>query len=336
MRTNIDSGVQDRRGFLVSASAVAIAGATLANTAIAAPALKMRGIYPIAQTPCTPDNKLDIASLAGQVRFCTKARVPGVVWPQLASGWITLSEDERMAGAEAMLAAARGTSTHVVIGVQARDGDVKASARLAKHAAAHGAPAVIALCSLPKEKASDGAIVDYFQAIGAATPLPFVMQATGNMSPELIGEVYKRTPTLACIKDEAGDPLANAGAIRSLTGGKVSLFAGRGARTLLDEMRLGFDGNCPAFGLCDLLQQTYDLWHAGKRSESFDLFGRYLAFMSIPGADPYVLITRGIFPQNARIREMPNSKNKIDDLSPSDKSFITTAYKEFLAPYQRV
>ena len=48
-----------RRTFLAGASAAALAGMPGA-VAAAAPRKKMRGIYPIAQTPCTPDNKLDL------------------------------------------------------------------------------------------------------------------------------------------------------------------------------------------------------------------------------------------------------------------------------------
>jgi hypothetical protein len=45
-------------------------------------------------------------------------------------------------------------------------------------------------------------------------------------------------------------------------------------------------------------------------------------------------MARGIFPENARIREMPNS-HKMEGLSPSDKSFIRAVYKQSLKPYAR-
>jgi dihydrodipicolinate synthase/N-acetylneuraminate lyase len=321
----------NRRSFLAGASAVALAGA--AGPAAAAPIRKMRGIYPIAQTPCTPDNKLDLPRLASQVTFCTRAKVPGVIWPQLASGWITLSDQERFAGAEAMLAAAKGTSTDVIIGVQAKDGDMAASARFAKHAQAHGAAGVIALVSLPPEKQTDGAILDYYKSIGSATSLPLVMQATGNQSVELVAEICSKVPTVACIKDEAGEPLDRIAAIRAHTGDKVSIFAGRAAHTFLNELELGFDGNCPAFTLCDILQRTFDLWQAEKKREAYDMLGRYAAFMTIPNVDPYSMIARGFFPENEVIRVMPNGKKSMDALSPADKQFIKRAYAEFLKPY---
>lgn len=322
----------NRRAFLAGGAAI-LTGAI--NDAAAAPRRRMRGIYPIAQTPCTPDNKLDLAHLAGQVTFCTRARVPGVVWPQLASGWITLSETERLSGAEAMLAAAKGSPTDVVIGVQAPNGDRAVSQRLIRHAADHGASAVIALVSLPAG-ASDAQIVDYYKAIGDASSLPVVVQATGQMSVDLVADICNKVPTVACIKDEAGEPLERIGAIRKRTGGRVSVFAGRAAHTFISELHEDFDGNCPAFTLCDMLQRTFELWHAGRRQQAFDIYGRYAAFMTIPNVDPYGMIARGFFPENARIRLMPNGKDRMAALSDMDKKFIREVYNQFIKPYTTI
>src|SRR5580692_6860097 len=78
----------------------------------------LRGLFPIAASPFTPDNKLDLDCLNAQVAFCNRGGVPGVIWPQIASGWTTLSADERFAGAESMINAGAGGKTSVVIGVQ--------------------------------------------------------------------------------------------------------------------------------------------------------------------------------------------------------------------------
>ena len=328
-KNTIDS---NRRAFLAGAGVATLAA--MADHADAAPTTgEMRGIYPIAQTPCTEDNKLDLIRLAAQVRFCSKARVPGLVWPQLASGWITLSNEERFAGAEAMLAAAKGTQTQVVIGVQARGGDVRQSAQFAKHAEAHGASAVIALVSLPPEKVNDAAVIAYYKAIGAATSLPLVMQTTGNQSVDMVAEVCRQVPTLACIKDEAGEPLGRIAELRAKTNGKVAIFAGKAAHTFLSELEEGFDGNCPAFTLCDFLQRSFELWHADKQREAFEMYGRYAAFMTIPNVDPYGMIARGFFPEGTRIRIMPDGKDTMAALSNTDKSLIKRAYAEFLRPY---
>jgi len=74
-------------------------------------------VFPIGETPFTPDNKLDLESLAAEVAFCNRGGVHGFAWPQAASNWTALAEDERMAGVEAILAAAKGGAAAIVIGV---------------------------------------------------------------------------------------------------------------------------------------------------------------------------------------------------------------------------
>src|SRR6185312_8917991 len=98
-----------RRTLLQALAAVAV----MPPPAMAAPA-RLRGLFPIAQTPFTTDDRLDTAALAHQVTFCARTGVPGLIWPQLASNWSTLSEDERLRGAEALLATAKGTAVSVV------------------------------------------------------------------------------------------------------------------------------------------------------------------------------------------------------------------------------
>ena len=111
-------GIIGRRGFLQSAGALALA-VGFAETSPAADAQgamlmtpsgkPLRGhSYPITQTPFTEDDKLDTDALAAEVRFCNRGRVAGMIWPVFANAWSTLSDAERVLGAEAILAAARG------------------------------------------------------------------------------------------------------------------------------------------------------------------------------------------------------------------------------------
>src|SRR5262245_46941097 len=96
----------DRRGFLRTLGSGA-ASLALARSGIAATGKPIAGVFPIGYSPITEENKLDIDGMAAQVKFCNRGGVHGFVWPQLASGWSTLSEKERMDGAEAILAAGK-------------------------------------------------------------------------------------------------------------------------------------------------------------------------------------------------------------------------------------
>ena len=93
------------------------AGAFGLALAPAASSKPLRGIFVIAQTPFTESDKLDLDVLVNQVKFVDRGRVHGFVWPQVASEWNTLTERERLDGAEAILAAGKKLRPAMVIGV---------------------------------------------------------------------------------------------------------------------------------------------------------------------------------------------------------------------------
>jgi 4-hydroxy-tetrahydrodipicolinate synthase len=330
---------QGRREFLFRFGAAAVS-VGLANTNFAAEGKPLRGLFPIGQTPCTPDNKLDLDSLAAEVKFCNRGGVHGFAWPQIASGWAGLTQKERMDGTEAILAAGKGGKTALVIGVQTHGSDVNAAIEYAKHAAQHGADAIV---SLPPEKADDNAMLEYYKTIGKSTDLPLFVQSTGDMSVDLVVRMFKEIPTMRVIKDEAGNPLQRVGEIRERTGGKLNVFSGNGVRTMITEMERGFSGHCPTTGLADVYAQAFDLWHSGKKREAFDMFGRVLAFDSIPNASSYVLIARGVFKENTIARAMSIAVGGAGGagrrvgapLDEAGKQEIRDALNTYLKPYLR-
>lgn len=328
----------NRRAVLKAVGSVA-AGVALSRSGFAAheaiPGSRpFRGLFPIGQTPFTQDDKLDFDCLTAEVKFCNRASVPGFIWPQIASGWSTLTTSERLAGAEAILAAGKGGSTALVIGVQTQNNDLAGAIAFAKHAAQHGADAI---CSLPPE-GDDATLLSYYKAIGNATDLPLFVQTIGNMSVDLIVEMFHTIPTMRVVKDEAGDPLARVTEIRQKTADKIGVFAGKGVRLMIDEMRLGFAGYCPVVGLSDVYQEAFELYEQGKREEAFDMFGRILAFDSILHADQYLLVARGIFKESTKSRPMPgmgSSSNSPSSLTDDDKKLVREALDTYLKPYLR-
>jgi dihydrodipicolinate synthase/N-acetylneuraminate lyase len=327
----------DRRTLLKTLGSVA-AGAALSKFSLAAGAKgsagkPLRGLFPIAATPFTPDNKLDLDCLNAEVKFCNRGGVPGLIWPQIASGWSTLSSSERFAGAESMLAAGKGGKTAIVIGVQTQGKDLPGAIAYAKHAAKNGADAI---CSLPPE-GDAAAVLEYYKAIGSATDLPLFIQSIGDMSVDSIVEMFKSIPTVKVVKDEAGDPLARVTELRAKTDGKLAIFAGKGVRQLMDEMRLGFTGFCPVMGLADVFQQSWELYEAGNLRESFDMFARIQAFSTILNADRYVMVARGIFKEDTKSRPTPGmgSGGSQALLTEAEKKVVRDALNAYLKPYLR-
>jgi len=318
-----------RRAFLNTLGGIAF-GAALHRTVLAGETKPLRGVFPIGQTPVTPFDRLDLECLENEVKFCNRYRVHGFVWPQIASGWDTLSERERLSGAEAILAAGKGGNTSLVIGVQDRDNNTDRSVAYAKHAAKNGADAII---SLPPAKASDRAMIDYYKAIGEATDLPLIVQTRGDMSVDLVVEMFRRIPTMKCVKDEAGNPLARIREIRERTEDRLAVFSGKGVRTMIDEMRLGFSGHCPTTALSDFYAAAFDLWHVGKKREAFDMFGRIQAFNSITGAQGYLMVLRGMFKEDTRVRG--SGGGAAGPLEAAAKQAVRDAWDEFMKPYLR-
>jgi dihydrodipicolinate synthase/N-acetylneuraminate lyase len=335
---------QARREFLWTLGGGAL-GLALAGRGYSAGTKPMRGVFPIGQTPVNESDKLDLECLQNEVKFCNRFKVHGFAWPQIASGWTTLSEKERMDGVEAILAAGKGGTTALVIGVQDKEGKIDNSIAYAKHAAKTGADAII---SLPPEKANDKAMIEYYKTIGQATDLPLIVQTQGDTSVDVIVEMARQVPTIKCVKDEAGNPLARVTQIRERTNDKLAVFSGNGVRTMIDEMRLGFSGHCPTTVLADFYAAAFDLWHAGKRREAFDMFGRIQAFNSITGASGYLMVVRGVFKEETKTRggSMAGAgtaaggggrggRGAAGSLDEAGKQAVRDAWVQFMKPHLR-
>jgi dihydrodipicolinate synthase/N-acetylneuraminate lyase len=328
----------DRRTMLKVGGAAAVGSALpsfgFAAALPASPQKPMRGLFPIGETPFLEGDKIDLECLANQVTFCNRGGVRGFAWPQIASGWSNLSKEERMSGAEALLAAGKGGKTAIVIGVQTKGNDLAGSVEYAKHAAKNGADAII---SLPPD-GDNAAVLEYYKEIGKATDLPLVVQTTGDKMPvDFVVEMFKAIPTMRVVKDEAGDPLKRITEIRQKTDDKLAVFAGNGVRVMVDELRLGFAGYCPVVSLSDVYEQAFELYEQGKHRESFDMFGRILAFGSIAHANQYLMAARGIFKDTTKFRPAPGmgSNSKQTPPTEEDKKNIREALNTYMKPYLR-
>lgn len=293
----------------------------------------LRGIFPIAQSPFTGSDKLDLDCLVDQVRFLDRGRVHGCVWPQLASEWSMLTDAERMAGAEAVVSAGRKLSPAIVIGVQAPD--VATAVKYAKHAAKAGADALI---SLPPAKADAQGFLEYYKTIGSATDLPLFAQAVGEVSVDQLVALSQAVPTLRYVKDEAGQPLERIGPLREKTAGRLEVFTGSHGKTLIDEMIRGFSGSMPAAGFADIYAAAWDLWHEGKQREALDMYGKAAILIheiTVYGMESlkYLLCLRGVFKTYA-VREKAEPAAHAQHLDEKSKQVLAQIL-DLMKPYLR-
>jgi len=147
--------------------------------------------------------------------------VHGVIWPQIASEWTSLSKQERLDGAEAMVAAGKGGKTAITIGVQGPD--MATVLEYTKHADKIGADA---LCSLPPANVTDeNALFDYYKAIGTASDLPlFVQSQPIPLSMDLIARMFKEIPRSGRSRTKPGTlwPASRKSARAPATGSRCS------------------------------------------------------------------------------------------------------------------
>jgi 4-hydroxy-tetrahydrodipicolinate synthase len=359
MAMQSDHNGASRRALLAGLGAAALATTRSSNASAAdvqgarlrTPSGKpLSGLYPILQTPFTPDDRLDTAALTAEVDFINRGRVNGMIWPVFASSWSTLSDAERIEGAETILAANKGKKAAAAIAVQNTKWDVPTSVRYAKHAAAHGADALVAIAPNNGWNVSDREVIDYYKAIGAATDLPLVVQTRGTISAQLLLEIFHQVPTVKASKDEVGDPLERISTLMRGSDNKLAVWAaggGTGAQ-LIEELPLGFAGLCPTPQYSDILQQVQELYWAGKKREAFDMWARVQGFAALPGATDYMMVARGVFKETTKFRPQPmepeaggggggggGRSRAVTPMADDRKAFLRQAMEDYLRPVMR-
>jgi 4-hydroxy-tetrahydrodipicolinate synthase len=157
----------------------------------------MRGIFIILATPFTESKAVDYTDLAREVDFMVRCGVHGMVWPQLASEYMTLTKEERFHGMETLAKAAQGKPPALVFGVQGPN--TAAALEYLKHAEHLGCDALIAIP--PTEAASAGDYARYYRELAAATKKPLFVQTTGGtrgITPpvQMMAELAREFPNL--------------------------------------------------------------------------------------------------------------------------------------------
>lgn len=271
---------------------------------------KFEGIFPIAQTPFTEAGAFDAETLGAQIEFLNHIGTQGVTWPVNASEWSQLTTDERLSGAEAMVRANRKTEAAkriaIVIAVQA--GDIDTAVKIAKHADKSGADAIIAIPYRSGVGATDAQQIEYYSAIGAATPKPLFVQAIGDISVDLVLKMAKQIPTLRYAKDEAGNTTS-----RLIEYGKkekvlTGVFSGKHGPNFVDDLMRGAVGNMPAAGISDLYVAAWHAFKAGKMDLAQDMQSKVLLMAMLAqnygvAGQKYMLQLRGVFKNTVCRRE---------------------------------
>lgn len=318
----------ERRAFITKS----VLGSLGASLALSAPSVQLlaahhegsalgkhepfKGVFPIMQTPYLENDDIDLESMARQVDFVIAGNGGGMVWPQLASEFYVLTDEERMNTAELIVKKAAGRLP-VIVGVQSTN-YWKASLKLAKHAESIGADGII---SLPPytSKASVEKAADYYRALAQTVKLPiFIQNSGGSYGPalptELIIELAKEYPSIAYIKEESNPVTHRIGAMVKGGGDHLrGVFSGGWGSSLLNELRRGCVGTMPGSSIVDVYAEVIDLFLSGKEKKAQAIFDKAIAMVTFKKPfsvqmEKEILRRRGIF-THTHMRTSPYTLN---------------------------
>jgi dihydrodipicolinate synthase/N-acetylneuraminate lyase len=286
-----------RRQFLALGSA-AVLNARAAGAGSSKP---MRGAFIIMATPYTTAKAVDYEDLAGEVEFLHRCGVQGMVWPQMASEYASLTREERMQGMEVLAKASRGKKPALVLGVQADD--KQGMLEYARHAEDLAPDAIIAMP--PKNAASLDDYRDYYSALCELANRPVFIQTTGGAkglepSVEFIVGLARKFPNFGYVKEEYEPVVSRMRELAAYRPDPIkSVFSGNAGRGWSYELRLGFDGTMPGAMFADVYALLWELHLAGKREQFREVFSKLLMMINldrqIPGVRNYMFKRRGVF-----------------------------------------
>jgi 1-pyrroline-4-hydroxy-2-carboxylate deaminase len=279
----------------------ALAGGVAALPARAAAKKPMEGAFIIMGTPYAESKAVDFDDLAGEVDFMVRSRVQGMVWPQMASEYTSLTEEERMQGMEVLAKAAKGKAPALVLGMQA-DNEAQ-MLKYARHAEKLQPDAVVAIP--PKEAESLDDYRGYYRALCKLAKRPVFIQTTGGApkiepTVEFILELAREFPNFGYIKEEHQPVVERGLALAKHKPGPIkAIFTGAAGKGWTYEMRLGFDGTMPGAMFADVYALLWELHKKGDRDKLREVFSKLLLMVNldqqIPGVRNYVFQKRGVF-----------------------------------------
>ncbi len=203
----------------------------------------IQGILSAMVTPFTADGTaLDVERLEALVDRTIEEGADGLVACASTGEFAAMSHDERRRVAEIVLGRTDGR-VPVVVNTGAMS--TAEAIELSRHAEGEGAAAIMAVPPF-YERLELSEIRDYYEVLAASVALPIVVynhpEATGvNLSADFVAELGREIPSVAYVKESAGDA---ANLIRLLTryGGDIGVLNGIDL-LLMTALQLGAVGS---------------------------------------------------------------------------------------------
>jgi 4-hydroxy-tetrahydrodipicolinate synthase len=240
-------------------------------------------------TPFTDGGALDRDGLPLLVERALETGITGFTVLGIAGEAHRLTDDERRQVVETVVKEVRG---RVPVAVGASASGTHIAAALARMAQDSGAQAL--MLAPPTGSRNLDAVLAYYHAVAAATPLPIVLQdepvtTQVMMPPAFIGRLVGEISRIEAVKLEEAPTLPKITRLRALCERRVPIFGGLGGCYFFEELSRGADGAMTGFPYPEALRAIREHFVAGRRDEARALFYRWLPLIryeSQPGATP--------------------------------------------------
>ena len=259
---------------------------------------RLSGCIPILVSPFTDNGAFDLDAFKPQIEWVLAQGATGVAVNAIASEGYKLTEAERDAAVERVVAVMAGRAPVVA----SADGPgAEPAIDRAIRAARLGADALMVLPPYFIKPGPDD-LVDYYARIGDATGIPLIVQdapqLTGvAMSAALWERMAQQIPAMQYVKIE-GTPQGHV-ISETITrcGDRLGVFCGWGGLSILDALERGSVGSMPAANFTREFAAIQQRWETGDQEGAEGIFNAVVPFVmwSMQSIDISVATTKEEF-----------------------------------------
>ena len=243
--------------------------------------VKWKGVYPAVTTKFMENGALDLPSFLKNIEFQLEAGIDGVVIGGSLGESSTITHEERLAMAHAVL---ENFGDHLDVVLNIAEGSTRAAIDLAKKAESIGVHGLMVLPPM-MYKPTDQEVVDYFKAIAESTslsimlynnPVDYKIEITLDMFEQLA-----QIDNIQAVKESTRD-ISNVSRMRNRFNNRFKILCG--VDTLaMEELLMGADGWVA--GLVDAFPAEtvaiYRLVKAGRTEEALTIYRWFLPILEL-------------------------------------------------------
>ncbi|MGD8808433.1 MAG: dihydrodipicolinate synthase family protein, partial [Gammaproteobacteria bacterium] len=243
-----------------------------------------RGVFPVAPTIFHDDGTLDLDGQRRCIDFMIDAGSHGICILANFSEQFALSDRERDAVIDAVLAHVSG---RVPVIVTTTHFSTRICAERCRRAAAAGASLVMIMPPYHGAtiRVPQSAIVEFFTEVSDAISIPVMIQdapVSGTpLSVELLAKMARDIDNVAYFKLESPPVAAKLARLIELAGDCIEgPWDGEEGITLLADLEAGATGTMTGGGYPDGIRAIYDAWAAGAAATAAEAYARWLPLIN--------------------------------------------------------